>query len=318
MISIVIPLYNEQKSLKTLHDEIALVFESNSLGAYEVLFVDDGSRDNSWSVIEELARLDARVRGIRFRCNFGKAAALDAGFRAARGEVVFTLDGDLQDDPLEIPRFLARLDNDLDLVSGWKRTRHDPWHKVIPSRVFNMIVSAVTGCRLHDHNCGYKAYRRAVVDEIPLHGELHRFVPALAQARGFRVGEVEVHHRPRRFGKSKYGVSRFVKGLLDLIAVQFNIRYGYRPLHVCGTVALALWALACVAVLTWPAARLIGWDGVSGWACALAASTCLILGAQAFATGLLADWTLARGPRSQAAYSVIARIDRFQDSEPAR
>ncbi len=309
MISVVIPLYNEAKSLEPLHDELRRVFESAALGAYEVVFVDDGSRDGSWSIVEQIAARDPRVRGIRFRRNFGKAAALDAGFRDVRGDVVFTLDADLQDDPAEIPRFLARLGDDLDLVSGWKRTRRDPWHKVIPSRVFNAVVSSVTRCRLHDHNCGFKAYRRAVVDEISLRGELHRFVPALAQARGFRVGEVEVNHRPRQFGKSKYGVTRFVKGLLDLVSVYFNTHYGYRPLHACGTIALAFWALSAVAILAWPAARLIGLDAVSGTRCALVAATSLIVGAQAFATGLLAEWALARDPRSQDAYSVIARID---------
>jgi glycosyltransferase involved in cell wall biosynthesis len=196
-------------------------------------------------VIRSLAAADPRVRGIRFRRNFGKAAALTAGFRTARGSIVFTLDGDLQDDPAEIPRFLAKLEEGetFDVVSGWKRTRHDPWHKVGPSRVFNRMVSALTGCKLHDHNCGFKAYRREVLDEVTLYGELHRFVPVLAQERGFRVTEVVVNHRARKFGRSKYGFARFIKGLLDLLTVHFLSRYGQRPLHVLGALGLAMLAM---------------------------------------------------------------------------
>ena len=240
MISVVIPLYNEAESLETLHGELSRVVAEQGLGPVEFVFVDDGSRDASWSVVRRLADRDPRVRAIRLRRNFGKAAALTAGFQAVRGEIVFTLDGDLQDDPAEIPRFLERLNSGLDVVSGWKRRRHDPWHKVYPSRVFNAMVSGLTGCRLHDHNCGFKVYRREVLDEVGIYGELHRFVPVLAHAKGFRVGEIEVNHRPRRFGSSKYGVARFIKGLLDLITVRFLTRFGQRPLHVMGGIGLLL------------------------------------------------------------------------------
>src|SRR5438128_482651 len=179
MISVVIPVYSERDSLVLLFDEIADLAGEASLDV-EVLFVDDGSRDGSWAVITELAQRDSRVHGIRFRRNFGKSAALSAGFRAARGEVVLTLDADLQDDPSEIPRFLDAIAAGLDVVSGWKRQRHDPWHKVWPSRVFNFMVSWVTGVVLHDHNCGMKVYRRDVLGEVRLYGELHRFIPVLA------------------------------------------------------------------------------------------------------------------------------------------
>ena len=243
MTSIVIPLFNEGESLRTLHAELDRVFADGARGPVEFIFVDDGSRDDSWAVVQELAEGDPRVRGIRFRRNFGKAAALTAGFEAARGEIVFTLDADLQDDPAEIPRFLERLDQGLDVVSGWKRTRHDPWHKVGPSRVFNWMVSTLTGCELHDHNCGFKVYRREVLDEVGIYGELHRFVPVLAHARGFRVGEIVVNHRARRFGPSKYGVTRLIKGLLDLLTVRFLTRFSQRPLHVLGALGLALLVL---------------------------------------------------------------------------
>jgi len=228
MISIVIPVYNEKESLKILLGEIDAVGRQANLNL-EVLFVDDGSQDGSWDLIRELAASDQRVRGIRFRRNFGKAAALSAGFREIRGNPVITLDGDLQDDPKGIPLFLVALEQGLDVVSGWKRVRHDPWHKVLPSRVFNYLVSQLMGVRLHDHNCGMKCYRAEIFREVRLYGELHRFIPVLAAARGYKVGEIEIEHRPRRFGHSKYGVRRFVKGFLDLLTVKFLTGFGQRP-----------------------------------------------------------------------------------------
>jgi dolichol-phosphate mannosyltransferase len=242
MISIVIPVCNEAESLPVLYAEIGAVAHKANLDV-ETIFIDDGSRDGSWDVIRGLAGQSAKVHGIRFRRNFGKAAALSAGFRAARGDIVLTLDGDLQDDPAEIPRFLAALAGGKDVVSGWKQTRHDPWHKVLPSRVFNGMVSWLTGVRLHDHNCGFKAYRAEVLREIRLYGELHRFIPVLADARGFRVGELVINHRPRRFGASKYGVRRFVKGFLDLLTVKFLTGFGQRPQHLLGSLGLLFFLL---------------------------------------------------------------------------
>ncbi len=236
MISIVIPVYNEHDSLALLHGEIVQVAKIAELDV-EVVFVDDGSRDGSWDVIAGLARQHPAVRGIRFRRNFGKAAALSAGFAAAHGDIVMTLDADLQDDPAEIPRFLAALAG-RDVVSGWKKKRVDPWHKVLPSRVFNAMVSWLTAVRLHDHNCGMKCYRAEVLREIRLYGELHRFIPVLADARGFKVGEVIINHRPRRFGSSKYGVRRFVKGFLDLMTVKFLTGFSQRPQHLLGSIGL--------------------------------------------------------------------------------
>ncbi|HEV3021402.1 MAG TPA: glycosyltransferase family 2 protein, partial [Pirellulales bacterium] len=193
MLSTVIPVNNEAESLEILHRELDAVARAQGY-ELEVVFVDDGSSDGSWETIRRLAMADHRVRGIRFRRNFGKAASLAAGFAAARGELVMTLDADLQDDPAEIPRFLSRIAEDLDVVSGWKQVRHDPWHKVWPSRLFNWMVSRLTGVKLHDHNCGMKCYRREVLAEVRLYGELHRFVPVLAHARGFRVGEIVIGH----------------------------------------------------------------------------------------------------------------------------
>ena len=244
-LSLVIPLYNEEESLEQLHRKICEVADANDYNL-EMIFVDDGSTDQSWSVIEKLAANDSRVCGIQFRRNFGKAAALQAGFNAAHGELVLTMDADLQDDPHEIPDFLWQLDTGLDVVSGWKQRRHDPWHKVFPSRVFNAMVSGMTGVKLHDHNCGMKCYRREVLEKIPLYGERHRFIPVLAAAQGYKIGEKVVAHRARQFGHSKYGFARFVKGFLDLLTVWFLIRYGQRPQHFLGTAGLLIIALGII------------------------------------------------------------------------
>jgi glycosyltransferase involved in cell wall biosynthesis len=242
MLSIVIPVLNEAESLEPLHRELAEVAAAEAY-EMEIIFVDDGSSDGSWETIRRLAERDSRVQGIRFRRNFGKAAALSAGFAQARGELLITLDADLQDDPREIPRFLAAMERDLDCVSGWKKIRRDPWHKVFPSRVFNVLVSSLTGVRLHDHNCGMKCYRREIFDEVQLYGELHRFVPVLAASRGYRVGEIEINHRPRQHGRSKYGLARFLKGFLDLLTVKFLTGFGQRPQHVLGAAGLLFFSL---------------------------------------------------------------------------
>ncbi len=309
MISFVIPLYNEQDNLAMLHAELTDSVASAGLDEVEFLFVDDGSTDGSWGVVAGMAAEDDRVRGIRFRRNFGKAAALTAGFRAARGDRVFTLDGDLQDDPAEVPRFLALLDEGegLDLVSGWKKKRHDPWHKVGPSRIFNRLVSRVTGLRLHDHNCGYKLYRRAVLDEVRIYGELHRFVPALAHARGFRIGEIEVHHRARRFGRSKYGVSRFLKGLLDLLTVSFLTRYGARPFHAFGTAGLGFVGLGSIALVVIGIARGLGW---TSWPVApvVLAATSTAIGVQLIALGLVAERVTASRIHPHDTYSIASTV----------
>lgn len=295
MISIVIPVFNEQNSLPALWGQIGEVARREGLDV-EIIFVDDGSEDDSWTEIANLARRDARVQGIRLRRNFGKAAALSTGFLAARGEVVFTLDADLQDDPAEIPRFLAALSSKRDVISGWKRVRHDPWHKVWPSRVFNALVSGVTGVKLHDHNCGLKCYRAEVLREVHLYGELHRFIPVLAAARGFRVGEIEIKHRPRSFGRSKYGMGRFIKGFLDLLTVKFLTGYGQRPQHVLGTIGLAAFVLgtACLMGLSamWTCNRIWGeatFGPLHGRPLLIYAVASLLLGAQMMSIGCIAE-----------------------------
>jgi glycosyltransferase involved in cell wall biosynthesis len=309
MISVVVPVHDEAESLAALHGELDAVFAAGTRGSVEFIFVDDGSRDGSWAVLAALAWRDHRLRAIRFRRNFGKAAALTAGFEAARGEKVFTLDGDLQDDPAEIPRFLAELDKGYDVISGWKKTRHDPWHKVYPSRVFNWMVSRATGCRLHDHNCGFKLYKREVVREIGIYGELHRFIPVLAHARGFKVAEVEVRHRSRRHGASKYGLERFFKGFLDLLTVRFLTRFSQRPLHVLGGIGLSLLGLGSLGMLylavLWldPGNRPIGGRPLLFYSIAL-----LVVGTQLLSLGILAELVTAYNIRAEDTYSVAETI----------
>jgi glycosyltransferase involved in cell wall biosynthesis len=309
MTSVVIPIHNEAESLPTLVGELDRVFAGGALGDVEYVLVDDGSRDDSWPVICRLAQENPRIRAIRFRRNFGKAAALTAGFQATCGTIVFTLDGDLQDDPAEIPRFLAKLDEGFDVVSGWKQTRHDPWHKVYPSRVFNWMVSTLTKCTLHDHNCGFKAYRNEVLLEVGIYGELHRFVPVLAHAKGFRVSEIVVGHRARKFGSSKYGITRFVKGLLDLLTVRFLTRFSQRPLHVLGGIGLVLLAIGGLVMLSlaiaWlnPANRPIGERPLLFYAGVFAS-----IGIQLVSLGILAELVTAYNIRPEDTYSVVERL----------
>ena len=309
MISLVIPVYNEQDSLVPLHGEIEAVARKASLDL-EVLFIDDGSSDASWTIIAGLAAQHAWLHGIRFRRNFGKAAALSAGFHAARGDIILTLDADLQDDPAEIPRFLAALSEHHDVISGWKRRRLDPWHKVFPSRVFNAMVSWTFGVRLHDHNCGMKCYRAAVFREVRLYGELHRFIPVLAAARGFRVAEIEINHRPRRFGRSKYGVRRFIKGFLDLLTVKFLTGFGQRPQHLLGSIGILSFVLGGLGMiylaLTWvwryfdPTA----FEPLHERPLLLYSVAALLLGAQMISIGFLAELITAYQSRDEESYSI--------------
>lgn len=318
MLSAVIPVYNEADSLAQLHDELTAVARAAGYDL-EIVLVDDGSTDGSWQRIRELAAHDPAVRGIRFRRNFGKAAALRAGFQAAQGDVVMTLDADLQDDPREIPRFLAALEGHdgppLDVVSGWKQVRHDPWHKVLPSRVFNWMVSRLTGVVLHDHNCGMKCYRREVLGEVRLYGELHRFVPVLAAARGFRVGELVIQHRARQFGRSKYGFARFTRGFLDLMTVKFLTGFGQRPQHLLGAWGLVSFALGLCGLL-----YLTGYWFWRQWhpdwnlpplherPALLYSLGALLLGTQLLAIGLLAEMITARQGRDEDIFSVAERV----------
>jgi dolichol-phosphate mannosyltransferase len=317
MLSIVIPVFNEAESLPALHRELSDVAAAQGYDL-DVVFVDDGSTDGSWQAIRQLAEADPRVSGLRFRRNFGKAAALSAGFAQARGELVMTLDADLQDDPGEIPKFLAAMEKDVDVVSGWKKVRHDPLEKVLPSRVFNWLVSRVTGVVLHDHNCGMKCYRREVFDEVRLYGELHRFVPVLAAARGFRVGEVVIAHRPRQHGRSKYGFSRYVKGFLDLMTVKFLTGFGQRPQHMLGTVGLASFSLGTLGMIVlacwWVISRIpaFGMQPVllHEKPSVMYSMGLMLLGGQLMSVGFLAELFIAYHAPDRRGYSICERTPR--------
>ncbi len=248
MISIVVPLLDEEHSLEPLYSEIAGALEQRG-EEWEVVFVDDGSTDGSMGVLSRLHDEHANVVVVQLRRNFGKAAALQAGFLEARGDVIVTIDADLQDDPAEIPQLLAKLDEGFDLVSGWKTRRNDPFFRRFFSRIFNWATGAVSGVRLHDVNCGLKAYRAEVLRGMRLYGELHRFIPVLAAYRGFRVAEIPVNHRARQHGSSRYGPERYVRGFFDLLSVTFMGRYRHRPLHLFGGIGLLMGAFGFIILL---------------------------------------------------------------------
>ncbi len=240
-ISIIVPGLNEADSLAELAERIHAALDGPR--PYEIIFVDDGSTDDSWEVIGRLAKADARVKGIRLRRNFGKAMALSAGFQRARGQIIVTMDADLQDDPADLPAFIAKIESGLDVVVGWKVTRLDPANRLVLSRIFNGTVRRATGVKLHDMNCGFKAYRREVIRTIPLYGDLFRFIPAFAAWEGFRVDEVEVKHHARKYGRSRYGLERILRGFFDLLSVMFLTRYQRKPMHLFGLVGLLLGAV---------------------------------------------------------------------------
>ncbi len=239
MISVVVPVHDEERTVALLYEELQAALEPLDQ-PWETVFVDDGSSDGSFAALTRLHNAHDNVRVVRLRRNFGKAAALAAGFAQAQGDIVVTIDADLQDDPAEIPRLLAKLDEGFDLVSGWKTHRRDPLSRRVPSKIFNWVTGRVSGLRLHDLNCGLKAYRADVLNGLRLYGELHRFIPVLAHYRGYRIAELPVNHRPREHGRSRYGVERYVRGFLDLLTVSFIGRYRHRPLHLFGGLGLVL------------------------------------------------------------------------------
>jgi len=288
LVTVVTPALNEGETIGELLAALLRMAEDQEL-RLEVIAVDDGSTDETWARITEAAGGDQRVRGIRLRRTCGKAAALAAGFAAAHGDVIVTIDADLQDDPAEIPLLLAQLDAGLDAVSGWKQQRRDPWHKVWASRLFNAVVGLVTGVRLHDHNSGLKAFRRAVIEEVQLYGELHRFIPVLAHARGFKVGEVVVRHRPRLHGRSKFGAQRFVRGALDLLTVMFLTGYRYRPLHLIGGVGLVAFVLGAIGLGYLAVLWLLGVRPIGDRPLLTYSLLSNLLGTQLMAVGFLAE-----------------------------
>ncbi len=287
-LSVIVPLYNEEESVKELQQQLRSTLGRMNV-RYEILYVDDGSTDRSFQILRDLKRNDRHIRVIRFRRNFGKSAALAVGFEKALGNIVITMDADLQDDPSEIPSLRRRVEEGYDLVSGWKKIRRDPLSKKIPSRIFNAVTALLTGIKIHDFNCGLKAYRRDVVKTVKVYGELHRFIPVLAHWEGFRIGEMVVQHRARKYGKTKFGMGRFWKGFLDLLTALFTTRYLRRPLHLFGPIGMLL-TLIGSAVDLW---LIIEWyrglTALGNRPLFIAGSLLIIIGIQFISIGLLGE-----------------------------
>lgn len=302
-ISVIIPLFNEEESLPELFAWIRRVMEEHAF-SYEVIFVDDGSSDTSWSVIQKLRQENSTVRGIRFRRNYGKSPALFCGFRAAKGDVVITMDADLQDSPDEIPELFRMIKDGYDLVSGYKKKRYDPLSKTLPTKLFNATARRVSGVRLHDFNCGLKAYRQDVVKNIEVYGEMHRYIPYLAKNAGFdRIGEKVVHHQARKFGKSKFmGWNRFVNGYLDLLSLWFLDSFGLKPMHVFGFVGTLMFLIGFLAILVVGGTKLYYLHAgtahplVTDSTYFYIALTMMLLGTQLFVAGFLGELISRNSP----------------------
>ncbi|HEY6015760.1 MAG TPA: glycosyltransferase family 2 protein [Gaiellaceae bacterium] len=292
MISVVVPIRNEERSIALLYDELRATLDGAGLD-WEAVFVDDGSTDGSFSALTRLHAEQANVRVVRLRRNFGKAAALAAGFAQVRGDVVVTIDGDLQDDPNEIPKLLAKLDEGFDLVSGWKSRRRDPWRRRFASKVFNRMTGWLTGVHLHDVNCGLKAYRVEVLRGLRIYGELHRFIPVLAHHRGFRIAELPVNHRPREHGRSRYGLERYLRGFLDLLSVSFMGRYRHRPLHLFGGLGLLLGVVGFAILIYLTAVKIAG-HAIGGRPLLTLGVLLVVVGLQFFSLGLISELITAQ------------------------
>lgn len=314
-ISLVIPVYNEAESLPELYEWILRVMKANKY-IYEILFIDDGSIDESWSWIERTAEQDNNVKGIRFRRNYGKSAVLHTGFEEAKGEIVITLDSDLQDSPDEIPALYKMIkERNYDLVSGWKKKHYDPLSKTLPSKLYNATASLVTGIKLHDFNCGLKAYKREVVKNIEVYGEMHRYIPYIAKQAGFsRIGEMEVRHQARKYGVSKFGLNRFIYGYLDLMSISFIGRFGKRPMHLFGTLGSLMFILGFLAAAWLGAYKLYNMyhgilvERVVQNPYFYFALTLMILGTQLFLAGFLGE-LISRSSAERNLYLIDKRVN---------
>jgi len=284
LVSFVIPCYNEEESLALLYNGIA----EHTEYPFEIIFIDDGSTDRSREVVRRLHEKDERVRLIAFRKNFGKAAALQAGFQSCRGDIVITMDADLQDEPAEIGHFIQKIGEGFDVVSGWKFTRNDPLEKRLPSKLFNKVVSKTSGVKLHDFNCGFKAYRGEVVKSINVYGELHRYIPVLAHRKGFRITEISVQHNPRRFGKSKYGIERYLRGFFDSLTVAYLGKYYNKPMHFFGR--MGIWAgIVGVAICIYMSKLWILGNAIGNRPLLLLGVLLILVGVQFFSMGIIGD-----------------------------
>jgi len=314
-ISVIVPLYNEEESLPELTSWIKRVMDANNF-SYEVILVNDGSTDNSWNVVKELSSKDSTIKGIQFQRNYGKSAALQKGFEACKGNVVITMDADLQDSPDEIPELFEMITKQgFDLVSGWKKKRYDPISKTIPTKLYNGTVRWMTGIKLHDMNCGLKAYKRALVKSIEVYGEMHRYIPVIASRSGFRkIGEKVVEHQKRKFGVTKFGLERFINGPLDLLSILFISKFGKRPMHFFGSMGIIIFMLGFMAagylgveklyyVFNHIKIRLITQSPYF-----YLALTCMIIGSQLFLAGFLGE-LISRNSQERNTYLVDETIN---------
>jgi glycosyltransferase involved in cell wall biosynthesis len=314
-ISVIIPLFNEVESLPELHSWIARVMDANRF-SYEIILIDDGSNDGSWQWIEKTSQVDLHVKGVRFRRNYGKSAALHTGFEEARGEVVITMDADLQDSPDEIPGLYAMVkEQGFDLVSGWKKKRYDPLSKTLPSKLYNSTASYVTGIKLHDFNCGLKAYKLEVVKSIEVYGEMHRYIPYMAKQAGFsNIGELVVQHQARKYGVTKFGLSRFIFGYLDLMSISFISRFGKRPMHLFGTLGSLMFLLGFLAIGTLGINKLINLshgiliERITQNPYFYLSLTLMILGTQLFLAGFLGE-LISRSSAERNQYLIDKRVN---------
>lgn len=307
LVSFVVPVLNEEGTVTELSRRISSVMAG--LGVpYELIFVDDGSTDYTTATLAALASSDDRIKVLEFRRNFGKSAALDAGFHVARGDVVVTMDADLQDDPDEIPHFLEKLGEGYDLVSGWKQKRHDPLSKTLPSRLFNCVVRRASGLKLHDFNCGFKAYRAEVTRELDVYGELHRYLPMLAHGRGFRVGELAIRHHPRTKGRSKYGFERFARGFYDLLTVTLLTRYSRRPLHLMGSLGVLFLGVGLLINLYLTYIWAFHHQAIGSRPLLSLGILLMVVGVQFFSIGLLGDLMVSQVHRSRPSYAIRRAI----------
>jgi len=307
-VSVVIPVYNEKDTIKELYGRICRVLERDA-GSFEIVFINDGSSDSSGDVIDELAASDKRVKAIHFSTNYGKSAALDIGFRSAKGRFIITMDADLQDDPDEIPKLIVKLEEGFDCVSGWKRKRKDPITKTLPSKLFNTVVRRISGLDIHDINCGFKIYRREVVEDLPIYGELHRYIPVLLKWRGFTIGEIPAVHHPRRFGRSKYGFRRIFKGFFDLLTVLINTRYRTRPLHLFGFTGMFFGLLGFIILLYLTILWFMGKGPIGTRPLFFLGVLLILFGGQLLSTGLIGELITRNSPDGNRDYYITRTVN---------
>jgi glycosyltransferase involved in cell wall biosynthesis len=314
-ISVVIPLYNEDESLPELHAWIKRVMDEHHY-TYEILFIDDGSKDNSWRVITDLKELDSNVRGFRFVRNYGKTAALQTGFNAANGDVIITMDSDLQDSPDEIPGLYKMIKEEgFDMVSGWKKKRYDPLSKTLPTKLYNAVLRSLSGIKLHDFNCGLKAYSSRVAKSLVIYGEMHRFIPYVAKWNGFtKIGEREVQHQPRKYGTTKFGLDRFINGFLDVLTISFVNKFGRRPMHLFGALGVLSFFVGSLITFFLIAEKLynvwtkVAYRNVTDNPLFFLALVAILIGVQLFVGGFIGELLVRNNIKKEDEYTIESEV----------